>query len=270
MNYGMHTVNFRMQLDDKNKDRIRSLVAGYTELLSRLVRDTKPARGETSEVHEAYFKQFAQLLCIRDEHNAFIRNRQNQHASSVLDTPALLNYEELYEYLASDVDYPPMRTRPTEVAPVCLCNATVEMCRRGLHCFGTKNTRGDDTEASSWRRICETYFPTADPVELRRAYYNYMSANVSDSSEAHFPPMWSFEEDYAVFDNVSRFGRGEVGVHHTYLALGQKRSYDEIVERIHVIYPNQTRKYKSGKLKASLPESPSSTWSLDDSLLVHP
>lgn len=264
----MKTVNFRMPLDDESKQRIRSLAAGYTELLARLVRETKPAHVESSELHEGYFNQFAQLLCMRDEHNAFIRNRLNHESNSVLDTPALLAYEELYHYLASSLERSPQLQKPKEDAPLTLCAATVDICRRGLHCFGTKNTKGENTETSSWKRICDTYFPTADPVEFRRAYYNYLSTNGSHSSESDFPIKWSFEEDYAVFDNVSRFGRGEMGVHYTYLALGQKRSYDDIVGRIHVIYPNQTRKYKSGKSRVSSPKSPSSTWSLDDALLV--
>jgi len=265
-----------MQLDDETKERIRELVVGYTDLLSRLVRETKPQKGERSELHEHYFNQFAELLCLRDEHTTLMRNELNSNANSVLDTPALRNYEELYAFLASDTEYPPPMLKPSDDEPLRLCDATVSICRRGLHRFGTRNTGGEDIEALAWERICDTFFPSADTIALRRAYYNHVSSSAYISA-AGLPERWSLKEDYTIFEHVSRYGRGETGVQHIYSSLCYKRSHDEIIERIHVIYPKKTRVYKTKKRKCvdtkstsseTDSNSPQSDWSIDDSLLL--
>ena len=263
-----------MYLDNENRDKIRTLVIGYTDLLALLVRQTKPPRGERSELHEYYFRLFGELLCLREEHSAFLRNGLNENELSILDTPALLNYEELYAFLASDTEYPSHLLKTGDDEPIRLCEASVSICRRGLHCFGTKNVLGEDIESTSWSTITEKYFPCVSPVELRQAYYKYISSS-DGLTQARIPERWTLEEDYAVFENVSRFGRGDLGVQAIYAALAGRRSYDEIVERIHVIYPNKTVEYKTKKRRPHEPtrfsemcDSPRSDWSIDDSLLL--
>ena len=266
--------NFRMhQLDDETRERIRALVVGYTDLLECLVRETKPPKGKRSELHEYYFKLFAELLCLRDEDTEFLKNGSDGSKISILDTPALRNYESLYAYLASETEFPTRMVKPSDDEPIRLCENTVRLCRRGLHSFGTRNVRGEDIEPLAWLEITKRYIPCVDPVELRQAYYKYISSR--DEVPLRLPERWSLEEDYAVFDNVSRFGRGELGVRSIYSVLGERRSYDEIVERIHVIYPNKTRTYNTKKRKhfdhveSFTPSlSPRSDWSIDDSLLL--
>ena len=121
------------------------------------------------------------------------------------------------------------------------------------------------------------HFPCTDPSELRQAYYKYISSS-DKLPPARIPERWSLEEDYAVFENVTRFGRGDSGVCAIFSALEEKRSYDEIVDRIHVMYPKKTREYKTKKRRVSeceltesvsdVSSSPRSVWSVDDSLLL--
>ena len=273
-----------MLADEEITERTSRLIVRYSSLLSKLVRDTKPKEHHTSEVHKHFFTMFAELLCQRDEFNAFSRSSPTAELS-VFDAPAFLDYEDLYAFLASRAHNPIGVKSEGSHSSMHMCDGAAILCRRGLHCFGKTNTRGDDTEEATWIRIRDKYFPHMDPTEVRQAYYNFHSFHEQQANAEGSPTRWTLDEDYAIFDCVSQYGRGEMGVHYIYMALGEKRSYDEIVERIHVIYPKKRKQYKTkrnsehryklrgtvsddGGDHCSTPSSKCSTWSIDDSLLV--
>jgi hypothetical protein len=254
---------FLMDLDEETTRRIHSQLTEYTAILASLVQDTKPVPGTTSDIHDRYFSKFGELLCHRDELNAFLRQKLGPNSTSSLDTETLVNYERVFEYLESPSNsQASILHSSNDDVSLRISEDIRGICRMGLRMFGTRSTRGTDIESEAWDNIQKTFFPTVDPTDLRVAFYD---KKLNDSCD--IPRRWTFDEDLKIVEGVLRMGRGKAGIHHIYISLGELRSCDEIVDRIHVFFPEPQKRKNQSSTKTEI-KSSESEWSVDDSLLL--
>jgi len=266
---------FLMHFDGDTKTRIQTQLTRYTNSLARLVKQTKPGPRCQSDIHNTYFAKFGELLCYRDELNAFLHSRDGNNSKSILETPALDSYEAVFDFLSSsEIPVTSLSGSPESDHTLRISEDVRGLCRLGLWTFGTKSTRAS-SDNHTWKRIQETYFPYTNSSALRIAFYN--SENRKSDDSVLMPKRWTREEDYQIVSGVMSKGRGLHGIHHMYIALREMRSFDEIVERIAVFFPEPQRKYKKQTLKGTAviakpaddpPSDNSDEWSIDDSLLV--
>ena len=258
------------------KDRIHSLFAEYTETLARVLRESKPVPGSGCATHDRYFGLFAESLCYRDELDAYLTRSGNSGVRSILNTDALDNYQDVFEYLRNPSlsSYTDVVEEDEAMEPRLSVNAR-KLVTLALRTFGS---------TGGWDRIQAVYFPALPVQTLRQLYYEGAS-QAMDHEPAPCPKRWTVEEDYALVTAIETFGRGRHGVHEIFMSLSGTRSVDEIDSRISTIYAKPAKsKRKKRAFESKEPKSistcpctpedvlfmnteSSSDWSIDDNLL---
>jgi hypothetical protein len=105
-----------------------------------------------------------------------------------------------------------------------------------------------------------------DTNQLRISYYD---GKLEPTEQASIPRRWTLEEDTKLVLGVTKLGRGVSGIHQVFMSLGESRSFDEIVDRIAIFFPEPPKKYKKGNQKTEdIIKSNASDWSVDDALLL--
>ncbi len=240
--------------DDRDdlKEEIRDQFAEYAEMLVEMLKDSKDL-GPESEIHKTLFGLYGESLCYRDELDAYVSSKCEQPSRSLLHCESLDNYDSVFAYLALPPTVSPdkcLEDGDGSLPGITMSASCYELLRRYLRMFGKLSCTGSNCETQSWTAIASALFPDIHSDSLRRSYYKYQNMM---HKEHHFseeiPRRWTFDEDFSLVSCIETHGRGDRGIHETYLALKGSRSHDDIVLRVGEYFARLKREYKNRKVK---------------------
>lgn len=262
---------------DLLKQQIRDHFAEYADILAEILVESKDL-GSESEVHQRLFRMYGESLCYRDELDAYVSSKSCESSQSLLHCEALDDYRSVFKLLESpsSLSSPGRPRDDPHSAPTLPMSASLNLLiSRYLRMFGKVSCTGAPSEKHTWVRIQSALFPDLSPESLRVSYYKYQREHMEVSSDVVLPRRWTFDEDSVLVSCIETCGRGDLGIHHTYLALHERRSHDEIVARVGMYFPRPKKEYKKSKGNTSSgfvttrapSESGNDSWGQDDALL---
>jgi hypothetical protein len=252
------------------EDEIRGLWSDFIELLVKSYRAAQAIGGDPSEA-TALQGLIIDCLCERDELDSFLSRNVSAGTRSSLNHECLDNHEtilnsseslkrsdsSLAERLDDEGCFPQL---PASILPLLEVH---------LRTFGNSDW--------GWKQLQKHFFPAIEVKDLRARYAQVTAERTPNDVLFNKPERWSTEEDYIIVDNFGKNGVSIQTVHDIFVSLGEKRSFDEIRERLLLILTEMDSARTNDALKThsvseplqtSTENEPSSEeWEIDDSLL---